>query len=663
MKPPALLLWLAAALVAAVAAPAPRARAAQPAPGVVSHLKVICDKVEDVSDLEAWKQSCIKPGMSDQEKAIALWKTVVKYRHQTAPPNEFLQNESNVHDVMKTIHVYGYGMCCCASADVEQLARYLGFEARGWAINVHSVPEVSYGGKWHLVDGSLMNWFRAPDGSIASVEEISQTVRDWHEKNPGYRGNDGKLREFARGEGWKKGPPLLATCEWYTRDGPNLAGWHGWSSTMVEYDGKHGLYEYGYSQGYGVNVQLRPGERLTRNWFNKGLHVNMDGGGDDPGDVLKSRAALGLQARFGDIAPGRIGNGTLEYAVPLADGAFRTGALAAENLASKADDGKGPALHLKDPAAPGVLVLRMPSSYVYLGGQAALGAVVGQGGRIVVSFSDNNGLDWREVARIEASGDRTLDLKPLCFRRYDYRLRFELAGAGTGLESLRIAHDVQHSQAPLPALAQGPNTISFSAGPQEGTVTVEGSTNPDAKARQLVVADFHPDLQGVDPHLLRVKEYDQVGGSVTFPIETPGDLKRVRFGAHYRARDAREGWLLQVSTDGGKTFREAAKLMGPQPGSCRYVTFDQVPAGTRKALVRYQSTPQRNTLCLFDFRIDADYAEPAGGFRPVKITYVWEEEGAEKRDVHVATKAAETYTITCAKPPLMKSLILELAAP
>ena len=119
--------------------------------------------------------------MSDEEKALAVWKTVVKFRHQNPPPNELLQNEKNVHDVMKTIHVYGYGMCCCAAANVEQLARHIGFDARGWAITVHSVPEVFYGGRWRLLDGSLMNYFRTPDGTLAGVEQISKAVMDWHE--------------------------------------------------------------------------------------------------------------------------------------------------------------------------------------------------------------------------------------------------------------------------------------------------------------------------------------------------------------------------------------------------------------------------------------------------------------------------------------------------
>jgi len=62
--------------------------------------------------------------------------------------------------------------------------------------------------------------------------------------------------------------------------------------------------------------------------------------------------------------------------VPLGDGAFRAGALAAENVASRSEDNTGPALHVKDAARPGVLELRMPSSYVYLGGRIALEAAI-----------------------------------------------------------------------------------------------------------------------------------------------------------------------------------------------------------------------------------------------------------------------------------------------
>ena len=77
--------------------------------------------------------------------------------------------------------------------------------------------------------------------------------------------------------------------------------------------------------------------------------------------------------------------------------------------------------------------------------------------------------------------------------------------------------------------------------------------------------------------------------------------------------------------------------------------------------MRFQSTRQRNTLCLFDLRIDADYAEPHGAFRPVRVTYVWQEGGEEKRSVHVARRPRETYRIRCGAAPRMRSLIVEPA--
>jgi len=122
--------------------------------GVVSHVKVLSDKVADVSSLAAWKKSFIKEGMTDQQKALAIWKSIVMHRYQDNPPIEFL-HEGCVHDAIKTFNVYGYGMCCCASATVEELARYVGLEARGWGIIGHSVPEVFCEGAWHMFDTSL----------------------------------------------------------------------------------------------------------------------------------------------------------------------------------------------------------------------------------------------------------------------------------------------------------------------------------------------------------------------------------------------------------------------------------------------------------------------------------------------------------------------------
>jgi hypothetical protein len=92
----------------------------------------------------------------------------------------------------------------------------------------------------------------------------------------------------------------------------------------------------------------------------------------------------------------------------------------------------------------------------------------------------------------------------------------------------------------------------------------------------------------------------------------------------------------------------------------RATSVSIIPPGTRAAKVKLVGT-QRNTTLLQNLRIDADYAEPAGGFRPVKVTYTWEENGTPKQDVHIAQKPDDSYVIECQAKPTMKSIALELA--
>ncbi len=365
---------------------------------------------------------------------------------QDAPPVEYL-HEGCVHDAIKEFNVYGYGMCCCASARVEQLARYLGLPARGRAINGHSVPEVFWDDRWHMLDASLVNYFSRADGSIADVADVCQAVQGWLRDHPGLKGDNKQLVKFQQAggwTGWKNGPPLLANCQFY-----DWAGWwpaktHGWYSTMQEFDGRHNTpfpYEYGYSQGYEVNIQLRPGERLVRNWFNKGLHVNgMLHDGDAPG-CLTAKVGEGSMAflrNYGDLTDGRIGSGRLEYDVPLGSVPPADFAISAENVASESEDQRVPAVHLKDAGRPGHFDIDMPTSYVYLTGRIEVDAAVADGGRVRLLLSDNQGLDWRELAAIERSGPQSIDIGKQVLRRYDYRLRVVLEGSmlkGRGRDS------------------------------------------------------------------------------------------------------------------------------------------------------------------------------------------------------------------------------------
>jgi hypothetical protein len=267
---------------------------------------------------------------------------------------------------------------------------------------------------------------------------------------------------------------------------------------------------------------------------------------------------------------------------------------------------------------------------------------------------------WKSVGTVTSVGAHRIDLTPHVLRRYDYRLKFVLQGKGTALDGLRLTHDIQHSQRALPALGQGENKITFRAGSREGTIAIEGA-GPKFRGKQVTYEDLGAVLTNID------KARAENGGpwvpqgatgDITFPVETPGDLVRLRFGCGYKAGGAAEGWDLQVSFDEGKTFRTVDRAAGPNRFGSKWTTFSDIPKGTRKALVRYSAT-SRADLILWRYRIDADYQEPGAGIAPVKVIYRWEENGRPREDVHISRSGSETWSITCAQKPVLKSITLE----
>jgi hypothetical protein len=280
-------------------------------------------------------------------------------------------------------------------------------------------------------------------------------------------------------------------------------------------------------------------------------------------------------------------------------------------------------------------------------------------GPVTVSFSDTNGVSWKEVTKL-AAGDNTIDLTPLIKRRYDFRLKFDLE-SGAKVESIKSALDFQCSQAALPVITEGENKLTFSAGPQEGTITIQGSTDPEGakKLGQVTVADFKPELKGITEKLT---VGDSGSGEAIFDVATPGEMTRIRLSAVWRARDKADGFTLSYSTDGGKTYTPVkdGQLEGGTKGLSRYMVIDNLPAGTKAAKVKISGT-QKNTAVLWDFAINADYKEPAGEFKPVKITYTWDESGQTKTAEHIAKSPQDAFDITCGPKAVVKSFAMQLA--
>ncbi len=114
-------------------------------------------------------ESVVSEEMSDEEKIIALWNFVVKWRYHYYPSEE---NGHEPHDPVKLINVYGYGYCDDSASVLSLLARALGFMSRTYGLDGHVVSEIYYDGAWHMFDPDMEVFYRGPEGNVASVEYL-----------------------------------------------------------------------------------------------------------------------------------------------------------------------------------------------------------------------------------------------------------------------------------------------------------------------------------------------------------------------------------------------------------------------------------------------------------------------------------------------------------
>jgi hypothetical protein len=638
-----------------------------PSAAAVHQIKVLSDKIDDVTTIENILKSFVKPGMSDQDRAKALWTASVRYRHQTTPPNEFLAGDWEAHDPVKLFNVYGYCMCCCASSLIEALNREDGREARGRILNGHSVPEVRYKGGWHMFDASLITYFPRPkDGVAASVDEIAEAVSGWYTKHPEFRKDPEKLLELMRRDGWSGwkagGPALLASCPFY-RAGYLPARTHGWDATMSEYDRQSEVYEYGYDVGHKALISLRPGESFVREAGNRGLHVNMD---TDPAwDGLKSRAPENDLVYVNEFLPGYrgavVGNGVHRYAPNLAKGDLALGAESYENLAH------GPSLRVKTPGRPGVAVVAMVSPYVYLGGRLRLKVVgTSPGDRVVVTISTNNGRSFAPLFASQTDGptEAMVELKDKIFRRYAYLLRTELTGRA-GIAAFVLENDFQHAPRTLPWLGKGKNAITAAADtdPAVATRSLAFKITPDPEfTKNETSGTMGVAFDNVD---LRHDACWWKGGTgtMTVPIDVPGDLVALGLSAQVRVRDAKDRIRISSSTDGGRSWKEIGVMAGPTQGRTGHFRVNNWPAGTRQVLVRFEMTGV-NTAGVQNCRFDADYRDPlaAKAFRPFRVVHRWKEDGLAKSHQETIAKLPAQYTIETQREPEMVDVAYEMPA-
>jgi hypothetical protein len=180
---------------------------------------------------EEFVASAFTPGMSDAEKAMAVWQQRIKYRYHFGAADA-----SEEGDVVRNMYIYGYNTCGHDSMMMAELWKQVGLKAAPARGVGHCISQVFYDGKWHLYDGDMKSVYLSRDNeSVAGEQDV---VRD----------HDLIKRTHSQGI-------LLA----------DNRGSDEWEAAVYGYEGEVRGQRGGYRAAT-MKMTLRPGEAVVWRW-------------------------------------------------------------------------------------------------------------------------------------------------------------------------------------------------------------------------------------------------------------------------------------------------------------------------------------------------------------------------------------------------------------
>ncbi|HET6250038.1 MAG TPA: hypothetical protein VFE47_20270 [Tepidisphaeraceae bacterium] len=251
--------------------------------------------------------SAVEPGMSDREKAFAIWFQEISHRYHDAGDNDELG------DPVKLFNVYGHNTCGNDSICLAGLWKRAGMKVSPARLVGHCVTQAFFDGRWNLFDGDMDSMYLLRDNkTVASEQDL---VRD----------HDLIKRSHTQGI---LNPDSRANDEW--------------EASIYVYEGKP-QGDRNSATGTTMNMVLRPGEAITWTWG----HANpiKYHGSDKP--------------RY----PGMICNGLWEYRPDFSNDIWKKGTESTENI--QATGGELTAAQGKS----GIAVWNVRSPYVFVGGR------------------------------------------------------------------------------------------------------------------------------------------------------------------------------------------------------------------------------------------------------------------------------------------------------
>lgn len=485
---------------------------------VVVNPRITTGASVDCSSAEAVVKQILKPDMTDEQKAVACWRFMLDHFYHWYPPYEDTSPEP-VRDFAKAMNSYGFGPCFANAPVLTDLWEAAGLRTRSWTITGHSIPEVFYGGAWHMLDADARAWHRKANEQIASVEELA-----------------GDMNLFTNAPG--KSDPF------YPFGAPDVAvkpldPWGPASKMMDLYASKRDNYRYNKRAvlGHPMYVALRQGETLSYGRDNQGKWFVFD-------KLPKEKIEKGPIEVAGKYT---YGSGALTWKPDLKkikqDDLLWMGS---ENVQLK--DGK---LLAVDAGKPAVAVFRVFCPWVLVEAKATvtgLGAeapAAGAEGDARFQISTDGGHAWATVS--------SNNLSAVVAGKYEYLFRVNV-GQGP-IESVAFDNAFQVSQLSLPVLKPGKNLVTVFRGPDEGVVQLVLIGNKAAKERYV----FESKGLNTPKALTAVKKEEP--GYVIYKLTAPTSLNAISVGGNISISRGPVPFVqAEYSLDGGKSWKQAFKM-------------------------------------------------------------------------------------------------------
>ena len=533
--------------------------------------KVLTDSCIDTSSPASVAAALCKPGMSDREKAIAIWYFLADKLFWAGNPVEHIEGQLH-YSCDPTIVLNSYGYSECSNLGPLEVAywRAAGLKARkvrnGHDGKIfHSMAEVFYDGDWHLMDlTQLAYYLERDDKTIASGADLC--------KDPEL------VLRMVNETGFD---PTWCTGDYVASKFGQMFG--GGTTALPGSNYK----EWTFPPEHKMDIVLLPGERFQRNWSNEGFYWNAWENHAQKKYTIEEE----LEHRRKRCRQ-YFANGSLTYRLDPKVATFRSFLHGGSKLV--VDPEGTPPCRTSQPSQEGTFILPIDSSYVIT--DLSVKALVRRPAaedRISVTYSVDGGKSYLPLLQVKETGEEVAVVAevPILRGMYHVLVKFSFLSGGAepcGLRSAEVRARLQNNPRSLPGLKAGENKIAYESASQEGSAAL---SYVYVERHKLPLALQWPDLRRVGPDAVFLADLAS-GASIPIKFQNTGGEK---ITLKPIVTHAPEGWRIDFS-------REAAEL---EPGQETGLTLRcKPPANAGEGIVGAEidlqpnGTPARKRLLL-----------------------------------------------------------------